>query len=120
MNLHQDEDKNRVQAVREAQRLALELTAGFLAVRTIKSLRALREECGVIHETKDEALVSPTGQVAHKAYERFLTVVERAQYFGIEVDHAIREGVTASDMSDDAWAEVAVALAHYEPQFGIA
>ena len=121
MNLQQDEDKRRVQAAREAQQLALEITAGLLAVEAIKGLRALREECGVIHETKAAALVSPTGQVTTKAYERLLIVVERAQHFGIDVDRAIRESVTASDMSDaDAWAEVAVAWAHHEPVFGIA
>ena len=109
------------QAVRAAQSRALEVTAGFLALQTIKGLRALREECGVIHETKAEALVSAAGQVAHKAYERFLTVVERAESLGIDVDPAIRKAVLASDIPDnDVWAEIAVRLAHYEPQFGVA
>ena len=121
-SIHKNTSDKHVQAAREAQKLAFELTAGLLAVQTIEGLRTLRAGCGVTYATKDEALVSTAGQVARKAYERFLTVVERAESLGVQSGRRDPQGVLASDMSDsDVWAEIGVLLAHYEPkQFGIA
>jgi hypothetical protein len=92
-----------------------------LAVQTVAGLRALLSERGETWTTPAEGLISAAGQVAARAYERLLTVVQRAEGLGISVDRAIREGVLASDIPDrDVWCEIAVRLAHYEPQFGVA
>jgi hypothetical protein len=119
--VHENSTGPRVQATREAQRRAIEITAGIFATQTVEGLRALLGERGETWTTPAEGLATMAGQVAHNAYQRFLSITERAEALGLDVDRAIRGGVLASDIPDhDAWCEMAVRPAHYEPQFGVA